>query len=590
MRNTRKFSFRHLPLPAAICLMFASAPVALAADVAGNELTTTLGAGVVRYVGDSTRLSVGYDTNLKLTGEFLQLLYENDTHAILGEGWFGALSAGGLKLSYNILNDKENPQVVYKAFGALDQNAEHDRKATIGLGFEKQSVFGGLNFSKGLTGRRLVSSDTSTSSLVSGPTTVTTTVERDVYEKAYDYGAGARVGTLFNDIQLRVTGGLDYEWGLENTNARQVSASLKLEKFFSNKPHSLSLQITGSRKDGHFEENRDSQSVQLLYRYSFGQSYRPEHLTRKVSYEATGDTPRIEPIVAPQNKQVVQKKIVKHTVSVASDAFFALDKYALTASAKQELERIAERIKGSGITGNIRVIGNTCDLGSDKHNLALSRNRAEAVRTYLLDQGVGTAESLLAEGLGESQPKYPNTNAGRYKNRRVDIEFVTYEDATEDVAAPASASETRTAAKDEPSVKWRDEEVPQEPAWIRRALRSPQEHKRAVDVYRIVEQRSTSSSVVNNSPPVAVDDAFTVDRNSDVNALYVVANDTDPGGDAVGIDNAWGAEQGTIEIDGSNVIYYTPALDFSGTETFTYRIHDNHGNISNIATVTVTVR
>ncbi len=50
------------------------------------------------------------------------------------------------------------------------------------------------------------------------------------------------------------------------------------------------------------------------------------------------------------------------------------------------------------------------------------------------------------------------------------------------------------------------------------------------------------------------------------------------------------ASNGTVSVNPtSGAITYTPALNFFGTDSFTYTVKDNNGLISNTATVTVTV-
>ncbi|HEY6642366.1 OmpA family protein [Povalibacter sp.] len=67
----------------------------------------------------------------------------------------------------------------------------------------------------------------------------------------------------------------------------------------------------------------------------------------------------------------------------------------------------------------IELQGHTDSSGSDRYNLTLSRQRADSVRTHLLEQGVATSQ-LTAKGYGEAQPVADNTTAdGRATNRRV---------------------------------------------------------------------------------------------------------------------------------------------------------------------------
>lgn len=70
---------------------------------------------------------------------------------------------------------------------------------------------------------------------------------------------------------------------------------------------------------------------------------------------------------------------------------------------------------------NIEVAGHTDSMGSDAYNMKLSRQRAEAVRNFLISRGVA-ADRLTAKGYGESQPVADNaTEEGRFKNRRVEL-------------------------------------------------------------------------------------------------------------------------------------------------------------------------
>jgi hypothetical protein len=75
-------------------------------------------------------------------------------------------------------------------------------------------------------------------------------------------------------------------------------------------------------------------------------------------------------------------------------------------------------------------------------------------------------------------------------------------------------------------------------------------------------------------------------------AIPVLANDTDADGTIVtsSVAIAQQPDNGSVSISQSGVITYTPALAFSGTDTFQYTVQDNVGGVSAPATVTVTVR
>lgn len=83
------------------------------------------------------------------------------------------------------------------------------------------------------------------------------------------------------------------------------------------------------------------------------------------------------------------------------------------------LDEVASMLKDN--PRNVEISGHTCSIGSDDYNMKLSQRRADAVKEYLVRQGV-PASSIDAVGKGESEPKYDNrTNNGRHLNRRAEI-------------------------------------------------------------------------------------------------------------------------------------------------------------------------
>src|SRR5205085_4393535 len=68
----------------------------------------------------------------------------------------------------------------------------------------------------------------------------------------------------------------------------------------------------------------------------------------------------------------------------------------------------------------IEIAGYTDNVGSPESNLKLSKERAEAVRQYLLGTYALPPQVVTAQGYGEKQPIASNdTPDGREKNRRV---------------------------------------------------------------------------------------------------------------------------------------------------------------------------
>ena len=99
---------------------------------------------------------------------------------------------------------------------------------------------------------------------------------------------------------------------------------------------------------------------------------------------------------------------------------FAFDSYALDAKAQGILDEAAVVLKEKNV--HVTLEGWTDSVGTDAYNKVLSQNRANAVKSYLVQQGV-PASKLTAVGMGKSF-KYDNaTEEGRYLNRRVELLF-----------------------------------------------------------------------------------------------------------------------------------------------------------------------
>ena len=107
-------------------------------------------------------------------------------------------------------------------------------------------------------------------------------------------------------------------------------------------------------------------------------------------------------------------------ITFGSDILFDVDSYALKAETKQQLTDFAKTLNKYEDT-DIRIEGHADATGPEDHNLRLSKQRADAVGNYLETIGVKTSR-LDEKGYGEVQPIADNSSeAGRRKNRRVDI-------------------------------------------------------------------------------------------------------------------------------------------------------------------------
>ena len=93
------------------------------------------------------------------------------------------------------------------------------------------------------------------------------------------------------------------------------------------------------------------------------------------------------------------------------------------AFSKKQLDEVGKALSSEGLSKHsFEIAGHTDSAGSEKLNLKLSKQRANAIKEYLCMKYKILPEKLMARGYGESTPVASNdTNAGRAKNRRVVI-------------------------------------------------------------------------------------------------------------------------------------------------------------------------
>ncbi|MEN3111104.1 OmpA family protein [Uliginosibacterium paludis] len=99
-------------------------------------------------------------------------------------------------------------------------------------------------------------------------------------------------------------------------------------------------------------------------------------------------------------------------------------------SSQPKLDEIAAAIKANPDVGTVDIIGYTDRLGSEKYNLKLSQQRADAVKAYLAGLGV-PPDRLNATGRGEADPVVTCNERNRAAlirclepNRRVEVEDI----------------------------------------------------------------------------------------------------------------------------------------------------------------------
>jgi outer membrane protein OmpA-like peptidoglycan-associated protein len=73
---------------------------------------------------------------------------------------------------------------------------------------------------------------------------------------------------------------------------------------------------------------------------------------------------------------------------------------------------------------NVEIQGHTDNTGNAASNLKLSQKRADAVKAWLVKNGIA-AERMTTKGFGQTEPVGDNkTASGRAKNRRVHFQLI----------------------------------------------------------------------------------------------------------------------------------------------------------------------
>jgi OmpA-OmpF porin, OOP family len=192
----------------------------------------------------------------------------------------------------------------------------------------------------------------------------------------------------------------------------------------------LSMRLEAERyrlKDGVGNRgNADMVSVGLVYR--FGAKPQP-------AYVAAAPAPVIAPAPAAPPVYVAPPAAppppaAPMRVSFSADALFDFDKSVIKPAGRTELDKFAAQLRGIQYDG-VQVTGHTDRLGPHDYNLKLSERRAQAVRDYLIQDGVASGK-IAARGVDGADPvtgseckgnkPAPALIACLQPDRRVDVE------------------------------------------------------------------------------------------------------------------------------------------------------------------------
>jgi outer membrane protein OmpA-like peptidoglycan-associated protein len=139
-----------------------------------------------------------------------------------------------------------------------------------------------------------------------------------------------------------------------------------------------------------------------------------------LGFRGAGIDASVVRIEYPAARDIEQQLARRETVEIHS-IYFAFNRADLRPESTRVLEEIAGILRRHP-AWKLQIDGHTDAIGSDARNLALSRDRAAAVKAALVRHYGVDAARLATAGHGESQPRDSNRTArGRSHNRRVEL-------------------------------------------------------------------------------------------------------------------------------------------------------------------------
>ncbi|MDB4998419.1 MAG: Outer rane lipoprotein omp16 precursor [Myxococcaceae bacterium] len=135
-------------------------------------------------------------------------------------------------------------------------------------------------------------------------------------------------------------------------------------------------------------------------------------------------------------KAIIEGKQIKITEQIK----FRFDKAEIDPASDPILQAVAKILMDHPEMTKLKVEGHTDNVGQAAYNLKLSKQRAEAVKKWLVAHGV-PAERLLNDGYGMTRPIDKNdTEEGRRNNRRVEFHILDDAAGTDTKVNPTSTT------------------------------------------------------------------------------------------------------------------------------------------------------
>ncbi|HEX3765164.1 MAG TPA: OmpA family protein [Kofleriaceae bacterium] len=136
-------------------------------------------------------------------------------------------------------------------------------------------------------------------------------------------------------------------------------------------------------------------------------------------------TPPPEP-AAPPPEPPPTAKLGTEKIELSETVQFETNSARLVERSKTLLDDVVRELNEHPEVKRIQIEGHTDKVASKAYNLKLSKERADAVKAYLVNKGI-PPRRLTVKAFGESKPIASNkTEEGRAQNRRVDFRILKH--------------------------------------------------------------------------------------------------------------------------------------------------------------------
>ena len=181
------------------------------------------------------------------------------------------------------------------------------------------------------------------------------------------------------------------------------------------------LALDKIKKDLEKENNKVGEQAKRLEQQKAELEARQRELEAEKAARALAEKKLADAMKALEDIAKIREDARGLVITLAGAVLFTTGKSTLLPTARDNLARVAAVLQQKGEDKKIVVEGHTDSVGADDKNMKLSQDRANAVRDYLITQGV-KSDRISAVGKGETTPIADNSSAeGRANNRRVEI-------------------------------------------------------------------------------------------------------------------------------------------------------------------------